>query len=326
MHLLITGAQGYVGRHVTAHALAAGHTVRATLRDTSLSEHLRDAIDASKDQLQTVQLDLLSDAGWAEAMTGIDAVLHTASPVPTTRAPSDDAILRPAVDGTTRVLRHARDAGISRVVVTSSIAAILGSPDKGAGDTYDAGDWTPTDDPKVRAYARSKTLAEQAARRIAADAPTMRLATVNPGFVFGPPLGGPVSSSLTLVDMLLRGRFPALFRISFPSVDAEDVAAAHLAALTAEDGARIIASGRTLWLPEMAQAVREAVPSARVTRFILPDWIVRQARRVSPTLREFAGNVGQAKYTDPSSCEALLGRPLKDPLLAVAATARALAA
>ncbi|MEM9901189.1 MAG: NAD-dependent epimerase/dehydratase family protein [Pseudomonadota bacterium] len=326
MHLLITGVGGYLGRHITAEALAQGHSVRATLRDPNRHSTLAADLGAPMDRLEVAQVDLLSDTGWDTAMDGIDAVLHTASPVPTAAPASDDAILRPAIDGTKRVLHAATRAGIRRAVVTSSIAAILGAPGKGPGDTFTHADWTDPAAPSTRAYARAKTCAERAAREIADATPGLALATINPGYVFGAPRGGGVTSSLTLIDMLLKGRLPLLARLAFPSVSAQDVAAAHLSALHAPAGARILASGPTLWLSDIARAVRRAVPGARVPRLVAPDWTVRLANRLSPSLRMIAGGVGEARYTDPATCEALLGRPLSDPLDAVAETARALAA
>jgi len=330
MRILVTGAAGYVGRHVTAAALAAGHEVTGTLRDRARAPALRVDLAARPgggdvDRLDLVALDLLDDAGWDAAMAGVDAVLHTASPVPVAAPTDDEAVIRPAVEGTRRVLAAAARAGVRRAVVTSSIAAVLGAAGKGPGDTYGADDWTDTGRADLRAYARAKTLAERAARETAA-ARGIALASVLPGFVFGAPLGGPVTSSLTLIARLMDGAIPALPRLAFPSVAVGAVAEAHLRALAAPEGARILASGETLWLPEMAAIVRAAVPGARVPRLVAPDWLVRLAARVSPDLRAFAGGVGEARYTDPASCTALLGRPLADPRAAVAETARTLAA
>ncbi|MEM9250039.1 MAG: NAD-dependent epimerase/dehydratase family protein [Pseudomonadota bacterium] len=325
MKLLITGAGGYLGRHVTAAALRAGHEVRGSVRQSSQFASLASALSAPADRFAPVSLDLLRDEGWSAAMDGIDGVLHTASPVPTSSPASDTEILRPAIDGTERVLSAAARAGVARVVVTSSIAAILGAPSKGAGDTFGPDDWTDPDAKQTRAYAKAKTRAELLARDIAANTPGMRLSTVNPGYIFGPPLGGPVTSSLTLIDMLLRGRIPVLPRLAFPSVDVRDVAAAHLAALHAPAGSRFIASGPTLWLSEIAECVRAAVPSARVPRVIAPDWSIRLAARLVPSLAMIAGDVGRMKFTDPAACEALLGRPLSDPRQAVSAAAVSLA-
>ncbi len=329
MHLLITGAAGFVGRHVTARALAEGHTVRATLRDPSRAGELRAALGAP-DALEIAKADLMHDTGWAEALAGVDALLHTASPVPTTTPKSDDAVIRPAVEGTRRVLAAAARAGVGRVVVTSSIAAMLGDPRKGPQDLYDETDWTDPEREGLRAYVVSKTLAERAAREIAARE-RLRLATVNPGFVFGAPLGGAVSSSLTMIDKLIRGEIPLVPRISFPCVTVEDVAEAHLRALDGlagdapGDGARLVASGETLWLSEIARVAHDATGARRRVRQA-PDWLVRLVARVAPDVRTFASGVGDFRRTDPAGCEAALGRPLTDPRGGIAAAARALAA
>ena len=329
MHLLITGAAGFIGRHVTARALAEGHSVRATLRDPAREGALRAAL-GGPETLEIARADLMDDTGWVEAMAGVDAILHTASPVPTTTPTSDDVVIRPAVDGTRRVLEAAARSGVGQVVVTSSIAAMLGDPRKGPRDLYDEHDWTDPDRPALRAYIISKTLAERAAREIAARE-GLRLATVNPGFVFGAPLGGGVSSSLTMIDMLIRGKIPLVPRISFPCVTVEDVAEAHLRALdglagdTRGDGARLVASGETLWLSEIARVAYDATGARRRVRQA-PDWLVRLVARVAPDVRTFASELGDFRRTDPAGCETALGRPLADPREGIAVAARALAA
>jgi dihydroflavonol-4-reductase len=323
MRLLVTGAAGYLGRHVTARALAEGHAVRATLRDPCRVADLRAAV--GRGPLEAVGLDLLRDSGWEAAMDGIDAVLHTASPVPVGAPRRDADVIRPALEGTRRVMQAAARAGIGQVVVTSSIAAVLNPPGKDPTALFTAADWTDTRNPAVRAYARAKTLAEREARHIAAES-GIRLATLNPGVVFGAPLGGGVSSSLALIDRLLRGRDPLLPRLAIPCVVAEDVADAHLRALDAEDGARILLVADTVPLQEIAARVRRAVPGAKASRRMAPDWAVRLVARVSPSVRAAASGLGRVERVETATAEALLGRPLADPRPAVDATARALAA
>ena len=324
-HLLITGGAGYVGRHVIASALAAGHRVRATLRDPAKAPE--PALIGG--QVEWVRADLLRDAGWEAAFDGIDALLHTASPVPIGAPKRDEDVIRPALEGTERVLRAAARAGLRRVVLTSSIAAMLSAPGKPAGAPFGAEDWTDATDPANRAYARAKTLAEQAAHRIAAEA-GMSLIALNPGVVFGAPRGGGVTSSLALIDRLIAGRDPLLPRLAIPCVTAGDVAEAHLAALAglerAAPGARVPLVADTVPLRDIAEIVRRAVPEARPSRGTAPDWLVRAAARLSPSVRAAAGGLGRVDRVETETAATLLGRPLSDPRAAIAETARALAA
>jgi dihydroflavonol-4-reductase len=321
LRLLVTGAGGYVGRHVTARALAEGHSVRASMRDPARAAEIAGAVGGP---VEPAALDLLRDAGWDASMAGIDAVLHTASPVPIGAPRRDDDVIRPALEGTRRVMQAAARAGISRVVVTSSIAAVLNPRGKDPADLFTAADWTDAQNPAVRAYARAKTLAEREARRIAAEA-GIALATINPGVVFGPPLGGPATSSLALIDRLIRGRDPLLPRLHIPCVTAGDVAEAHVKALGAVDGARILMVADSVPLQEIAALVRQAVPHARVARISAPDWAVRLVALASPSVRAAAGGLGRRERVETATAEALLGREMTDPRAAVAATARALA-
>jgi dihydroflavonol-4-reductase len=324
MHLLLTGANGYLGRHIAARALAEGHRLRVTLRDPARAADIRAAIGAEEAALEAVPLDLLRGEGWDAAMEGIEAVIHAASPVPIGAPKRDVDVIRPAVEGTERVLAAAGRAGVGRVVVTSSIAAVLSAPGKAPGETFTAADWTDPAAPGVRAYARAKAMAERAARSLAAEA-RIPLVTVNPGLVVGPPLGGGVTSSLALIDRLVKGRDPLLPRIAIPATTTRDVAEAHLRALGAEDGARFLMVGDTLALREVAEIVRRAVPAARPSRIDAPDWAVRLLARVSPSVRGVAGGLGRFERVERAPVEALLGRPLEDPRPAIAETARALA-
>ncbi len=321
LRLLVTGAGGYVGRHVTARALAEGHSVRASMRDPARAAEISGAVGGP---VEPAALDLLRDAGWDAAMAGIDAVLHTASPVPIGAPRRDDDVIRPALEGTRRVMEAAARAGVPRVVVTSSIAAVLNPRGKDLAEFFTAADWTDAEDPAVRAYARAKTLAEREARRIAAEA-GIALVTINPGVVFGPPRGGPATSSLALIDRLIRGRDPLLPRLHIPCVTAEDVAEAHLNALDARDGARILMVAGSVPLQEIAALVRQAVPHARASRLTAPDWAVRLVALVSPSVRAAAGGLGRVERVETATAEALLGREMVDPRAAVTATARALA-
>ncbi|MDB4254924.1 NAD-dependent epimerase/dehydratase family protein [bacterium] len=234
--VLLTGASGYIAKHIALQLLEAGYHVRGTVRDlgrgAEVTEAVRPQLSDDSDlavRLTFVILDLTEDAGWTDAMNGVDVLMHTASPFPLDQPKHEDDLIRPAVDGAMRALRAAHAAGITRVVLTSSTAAISGSA-LPAGDTsFDETNWTDPTDPDVAAYARSKTLAEQAAWDfVRNDAPDMNLTTINPGFVLGAPLDQHFGSSIQVIERLLRGKDPMLPDIGFATVDVLDVAEMHV--------------------------------------------------------------------------------------------------
>ncbi|MFD2494028.1 SDR family oxidoreductase [Amycolatopsis jiangsuensis] len=274
-----------------ARLLEAGYRVRTTVRTPARAEHVRQSLRVAgaepDDALGFAVADLTSDEGWADAVRGCDYVLHVASPFPSAVPRHEDELIVPARDGSLRVLRAARDAGVRRVVLTSSFAAVsYGHP--GSERTFTEQDWTDLDGPGMSAYAASKTLAERAAWDFvdrAADAP--ELAVVNPVGVIGPVLGRALSTSSTLVQRLLNRDLPVLPRLSFALVDVRDVADLHLRAMTdpAARGERFLAAaGPALWVSGIAQVLRERL-GVRVPRREAPDVLVRLASRVDPSLR-----------------------------------------
>jgi nucleoside-diphosphate-sugar epimerase len=128
--VLVTGGSGFIGSHCILQLLAAGHQVRATIRDLARAPQVRAQLRAPEggadpgDRLTLVAADLTRDAGWADAVAGCEYVLHVASPFPESVPRHEDELIVPARDGTLRVLRAARDAGVRRVVLTSSFAAV----------------------------------------------------------------------------------------------------------------------------------------------------------------------------------------------------------
>ncbi len=133
--VLVTGGTGFVGAHCLVQLLAAGHETRATVRDLKRESEVRAMLRQGGagevgERLTLFRADLNADAGWAEAAAGCDYVLHVASPFPSTVPKDENDLIAPARDGALRVLRAARDAGVKRVVLTSSFAAIgYGAPE-----------------------------------------------------------------------------------------------------------------------------------------------------------------------------------------------------
>lgn len=266
--VLVTGGSGFVASHTIIQLLAAGHAVRTTIRSAKRADDVRallrsgGASDESVQAVAFVEADLLHDHGWASAIGGCEYVLHVASPFPTTIPKNEDDVVMPARQGVMRVLRAARDAGVKRVVLTSSFAAVAyGKPAQTAGSApFDETSFSDPAGDDVRPYVKSKTLAERDAWDfIDKEGGGVELAVLNPSGIFGPVLGADYSTSILMVQRLLAGAVPGCPRINFGVVDVRDVAALHIIAMThaAAKGERFIAvSGNFMTMLEIATTMR----------------------------------------------------------------------
>ena len=164
--VLITGISGFIARHCAVEMLNAGYAVRGTVRSLQRSAEVAASLSRHADvsQLGFAQADLDSDQGWDAAVAGCAHVLHVASPFPARQPRDEQQLIRPAVDGTLRVLRAAADAGVERLVQTSSMAAVIYGHPRERTNPFTEADWTQVEAPGVTAYTKSKTLAERAAR------------------------------------------------------------------------------------------------------------------------------------------------------------------
>lgn len=331
--ILVTGASGFIARHILLQALEAGHRVRGTVRSAARAEQVRAALrarladPAALDRLSFATLDLMQDAGWAEACAGVRAMIHTASPFPMAQPKEADALIRPAVEGTLRALRAARAAGVARVVLTSSVAAVTAAG--GGNRLLTEADWTDLNDPAAGAYIRSKTLAERAAWDFVRDeAPAMALTAINPALVLGPPLDRDYGTSVAVVERILKGRDPMLPRLGFGIVDVRDVARMHLAALDRPEsaGRRYIGAGGALWFRDIAAILRREYPGRRMPRIEAPDIVLRGLALFDPAIRSILGGLGSIPELSAARARQELGIDFIAPEAAVRATARALVA
>ena len=333
--VLVTGVSGVIGSHVALALLYAGYTVRGSIRDPArgpeVIANLRRA-GADVSQLELVELDLTDDAGWREAMAGCRYLQHIASPL-TLGAPKDRTeLLVPAIDGTHRAVSAALDAGVERIVVTSSVAAIAAGHPPGRSEPFTGADWSRTVGDDVTAYSEAKTRAELAAWSLVEEAGSRDLlATIHPSFVLGPLLGRDPGLSSQIVGRLLDGRVPLMPRLSFDIVDVRDVAALHLAAMerAAAGGQRLLASAGPILLADLADALRAAFPdfAHRLPRLPAPDWAIRLAALLDTDVRaSLRGLDPRWPGYDSHPAAVLLGRPFITPRLAAAATAQSLIA
>lgn len=334
--VLVTGGTGFVGSHCIVALLGGGYRVRTTVRSLAREGEVRamvsrGGVEAGSD-LEVVPADLLSDDGWAAAVDGCTYVLHVASPFPLSTPKDPDELIRPAREGALRVLRAARDAGVRRVVLTSSFAAIGYGHDPRA-TPFTEEDWTRLDGPHtVEAYARSKTLAERAAWDfVAAEGKGLQLAVVNPVGIVGPLLALDTSTSIELVSRLVDGKVPGLPRLSFGLVDVRDVVDLHLLAMEREEaaGQRFLAiAGDFLWFREMAAALREGLGERgrRVPTRELPDWVVRLVGRFDGGVRLLLPELGVEKHASSAKARDVLGWTPRSPQEGLVASARSLLA
>ena len=269
--VLVTGGSGFIGAHCLLQLLAGGHEAATTVRNLSREGDVRamlakgGAADPG-DRLKFFAADLESDAGWAEAAAGQDYILHVASPFPAGIPKDENELIIPAREGALRVLRAARDAGVKRVVLTSSYAAI-GYGAAPRATPYTEEDWTDVNGPGVTPYTKSKTLAERAAWDfIAREGGALELAVVNPVGVFGPVLAPDYSTSILLVQRLMEGALPGCPKLWFGCVDVRDVADLHIKAMDnpAAKGERFLATaGDFVSMLQMAKALKAGLGAAR---------------------------------------------------------------
>ena len=265
----------------------------------------------------------------AEAAAGCDYVLHVASPFPSTVPKDENELIAPARDGALRVLRAARDAGVKRVVLTSSFAAI-GYGAKGRTTAFTEEDWTNLGDPSVQPYQKSKTIAEREAWDfVAREGGGLELAVVNPVGVFGPVLGPDYSTSILLVKRLMDGAVPGCPDLWFGAVDARDVADLHVKAMTAPAarGERFLATGGDFVSAlEIAQFLKADAGAAarKVPTRQLPNWLMRVVALFNPEVKGLLPELGKHKNASHEKARRLLGWTPRSPREAVLATARSL--
>ncbi|MDQ7877677.1 aldehyde reductase [Microbacterium sp. QXD-8] len=325
-HVLVTGGSGFIASWCILELLQSGHTVRTTVRSAEKEQLLRQQLHAAADfddaRLTVVLADLQSDAGWADALTGCDYVLHVASPTLRSGGASEEEMIAVARGGVLRVLSAARDAGVRRVVLTSASGAIVyGHKDESRPFTEE--DWTDVT-ADIAPYQKSKTLAERAAWQFIRDeSGGLELAVVNPTAVIGPLLGPDDPPSLRTIRGMLRGDLPAAPPFGTGWVDVRDVADLHIRAMIdpAADGERFLAiAGRSLRVIEVARILRQRLgnEAAKAPTWEMPLLLARALSIVNPALRSLRPQLGHHFPATSAKAENLLGwrpRPIEDSIV-----------
>jgi nucleoside-diphosphate-sugar epimerase len=327
--ILVTGISGFIAKHVALQLLQSGHDVIGTVRSVDKGEQVKQTLarhGADVSRLQFAEADLTSDDGWTDAVAGCDYVQHLASPFPLEQPEDREGLVPAARDGVLRVVSAALDAGVKRIVVTSSLAAVMYHPKfKGL---FEAGpeDWSDPDWKAISPYIVSKTRAELALwdmldARGARDKATV----INPGLVLGPSLDERIGTSLSVVEMLLKGAYPALPPLAFPTVDVRDLAALHIAAMESPNtaGLRLLAGANTLSMQEIALVLKDAFPAfaKKIPTTEMPAWLVRFLAIFDKTLKSISADLGRRRIAKTAYVTEKTGiafRPAKEAIEAAA--------
>lgn len=310
--VLLTGVTGFIAKRIALDLLNAGHKVKGTLRRRARADEVCEAIQphlTDKDALNNlsfVELDLTSDDGWSDAMQGCDVLMHTASPFPMSSPKDENDVIRPAVDGTLRALNSAKDAGITRVILTSSVVAIEGND---LPNPQTPANWTDTNHPRATAYYKSKTLAERAAWDFVTAHPQMQLTTINPSLVLGTPLDAHYGTSLALVERIMAGKDPAMPPFGFGIVDVTDVSSMHIAAMERLEtaGNRYIAAGGAMSMTQIAKQLKAAYPDRKIATRTAPKWLLKTLALFDPAIKTILPQLGYMPEFDTSASTRDLG-------------------
>ena len=253
LRVCVTGAAGFVASWLVRELLEKGVLVRGTVRRVASADHLR-ALPAAVERLELVEADLTVPGSFEAAVRGCAVVFHTASPyVIQVDNPQRD-LVDPAVNGTLDVLRAcAKAGGVSRVVLTSSMAAVTDEPD--SSQILTEADWNEKSTLQRNPYYLSKTMAERAAWTfVERERPSFDLVAMNPFLVMGPSLGPGLNVSNKIVADLVNGVYPGILSLTWGVVDVRDVAHAHVRAAEVQ-----AAQGRYLLVQEPPVSMRTMV-------------------------------------------------------------------
>jgi len=275
--ILVTGANSFIGKHVISDLLKRDYKVIATIRDLKQSKTITSDIEKHLNKKITIdffQSDLLNDEGWDNAIKGSDVVLHVASPFPFNPVEDEDELIKPAKEGTLRVLRSCLKNNVKRVILTSSNAAVYGGNEH--LDHFTEQTWTNLESKNINAYTKSKTIAEMEAWSFVKKNPSIKLTCINPVLVWGIGIGNHLNSaSLTIFRKIMKKEVPILARVKMPIVDVRDVSLAHVTAIEnpRSVGERFLLCSGTFWMKDIAEKMKSS--GLNPPNFLAPNFLIK---------------------------------------------------
>ncbi len=292
--ILVTGANGFIAKHIILELLKKNYKVKGTVRNLSYSNTIESDIKKhfnSNFDIEFCKASLDSEMGWNEAVSGCDVILHTASPFPQKKPKNEIDLINPAKEGTLRVLNAAQQNSVERVIITSSNAAVYDG-NKHITE-FDEKNWTNIDANGVSAYTKSKTIAEKAAWDFVSKNSSIKLSTINPVLVWGPALGNHSNStSLIICRMLMNKEMPMIPRMKVPLVDVRDVAKAHVSSIENNNsiGNRFLLCENTYWMKDISLKMKKMGYNSPI--IVAPDFLIKFLSNFDSTLKEASSKLG----------------------------------
>ena len=265
-NVLVTGANGHVGYTITKMLFERGYNVRASVRDKENKELTG---NLSEFDIEIVSLDLMKPETIEPAMDGIDGVFQVAAVYKSWAKNPQDEIINPSIVGGINVLQSAYNAGVKKIIFTSSTAAIGRSGPNGRALTEK--DWNYK---SKHPYSFAKTEAEKRAWDFAKEM-NLNLVTMNPTAVIGPYFHRHTPSTF-LFDKIIKKELPRLPPQTFGYVDVRDVALAHILAYENKNAeGRHILCTTCLDGFELMEIIKSIEPELDLPTKIAPLWQVK---------------------------------------------------
>lgn len=327
--ILLTGITGFLGSHTAIQLLNRGYEVVGTLQSKDRINSIREIINRKTvnfDKLSFAVANLNDSAVWFELTKNIDYVHHIASPFPRELPKHENDLIVPAKQGTLNVLKAASANNVKRVVMVSSIAAIVyGKSKEELNKVFDESDWTDeTSSKDTTPYFKSKAIAEKAAWEfIRQDKSNLELVTVCPGAILGPVLENDFGTSANIVIKILDGSSPALPKIGFDVIDVRSAADLLIKAMETPQAAgnRYIASSGYMTFKEVAMILKEQYPSKKIPTAELPNFAARLFSIFEKSLRPILIELGIKRKTEITKAQKELQWQPLSPKTAVLACA-----
>ena len=322
--VLVTGATGFIGLHCIDQLLNQGYAVNGSLRSPERKIEILNALKNKNTPTENLNLfifNLTEDNGWDEGMQGCDYLLHVASPLSIEKH-DDDFFVKPAVAGVKRAFKFAKKHNIKKVVLTSSVAAILETDED--KEYFDETDWSDVESRQIGSYAKSKTLAEKAAWQfLKENGNPFELAVINPALVTGPTLTGDLGESNKAIEMVVTGKMPVAIPMQFGYVDVRDVATAHILAIQnpSSNGERFALSEKDLSYKKIAKLLKDN-GFKKAPSIVVPVWLAKFLANFNKELKVAVPFMGKVRSVSKSTkAKDVLGwnpRPAEESILDVA--------